>query len=665
MQEMQEERWSSPHALSPGTGVDPALLAPETEVNGFRLVRYVDTGGFGCVWQAESVHCPGQYYAVKFNRHPPGEDATADARALREVQLLLQAAHPNVLAVVGHGRWGDPSTGTLYTVLRWVEGGTLLEWACKANPPLRTLVRLAQKVAQALQAAHEQGVLHRDVKPGNVLVREADGEPFLGDFGLGETEHSPPLTQGGSPLGTRYYLSPEALAFSRRSGGRPYHFQPEDDWYALGVTLYELLTEVLPFPCGKSGTSYEQEALQRRPVPPHLLNLRVPLALSQVVMRLLDKNPRRRFRNGHALWSALDAVLAQEGGWDAPVYEPHPPHVPGQTPTQPPTPGDGFVADDLDVALAHEEKREQGHEEQRQAAAQGRRDALLPAQPTVWPPAVRRGVAALALLLAALGVWAAWPPPATTPIIGPAGVPARTPPPTPAQPVVPHETPPIPSVVFPAPEYVAAPPPESSLAAITATSQKEDTPVKTPQSPPPSQPPSPPLGKRAAKAAGFAVSCALAAGCPSIPLRPAPKECPTEAINSMRALIRPEKPELPSARTFIDADHPFQAERGPEWVTFRVGPIVSRIYNDWNSGLPKGTLLFGELIPGSGAFFFVRYYQAQLPGSTERVPVCATGRDYGGPNRGVQGLTKREGSTDDSFIHENEGRVVFVTKFAE
>ncbi|WP_224369328.1 serine/threonine-protein kinase [Hyalangium versicolor] len=647
-----------PHALSPATEVDPALLAPGTEVNGFRLLRYVDTGGFGCVWQAESIHCPGQCFAVKFNRHPPGEASTGDARALREVQLLLQAAHPNVLGVVGYGRWGDPNTGILYTVLRWVEGGTLLEWACKANPPLRVLVRLSQKLAHALQAAHDNGVLHRDVKPGNVLVSEADGEPFLGDFGLGETEHSPPITQGGSPPGTRYYLSPEALALRQRSGGRPYHFQPADDWYALGVTLYELLTEVLPFSSDKAGTSYEQQALQRCPVPPHLLNPRVPLALSKVVMRLLNKDPHRRFRNGHALWAALDGVLAQVGDWEAPVYESRPPHVPGQTPTLKPTPSDGFVADDLGVALAHEEKREQGHEEQRQAATRGRRDALLPVQPMVWPPTVRRGGGALVLLLAALGLWVVWPPLAATPLTGPAGSPAQTPSPALGQSVVPHEVPPVPPVAFPAPEYAAVPPPEPSLAAITATSQKEDTPVKTPQSSPPSRPSSTPLGRSAAKAAGLAVSCALAAGCPSIPVRPVPKECPPAAINNMRALgIDRGARGMGIGDAWLDADRRRVGEG-----SFRVGPIVSFVRDNDPGSLPEGSLLFGEVLPGGGKHFFIRWYQAQLPGSNERVPVCAVARGIGVP---FFGLEKGPGSTDDTFTHGNYGQVRYVTKFAE
>lgn len=220
--QLQEER----QAVPPQPLVEPeeALeeLAPGTVVNGFRLVRHVGKGGYGEVWLAVSIHKPGRYYALKFALALPDEDATADARAVREVQLLLQAAHPHVLRVLGHGRWPDPDTGLHYTVLEWVEGGTLLEWACQANPSLRQVVRLAQQLARALQVAHERGVVHRDIKPDNVLVSAKEGAPFLADFGMGETEGSPRLTPAGLPVGNPEYRSPEALAFSQRASGAPY-----------------------------------------------------------------------------------------------------------------------------------------------------------------------------------------------------------------------------------------------------------------------------------------------------------------------------------------------------------------------------------------------------------------------------------------------------------
>jgi hypothetical protein len=111
----------------PGTGVHPDLLPVGTEVCGFWLLRHVATGSFGSVWQVESVLFPGKLYALKFSLYGPEEHAVADARAAREVQLLQQAAHENVLRVVAHGRWQHPDTGLHYVVLEWVEGGHALE----------------------------------------------------------------------------------------------------------------------------------------------------------------------------------------------------------------------------------------------------------------------------------------------------------------------------------------------------------------------------------------------------------------------------------------------------------------------------------------------------------------------------------------------------------
>jgi eukaryotic-like serine/threonine-protein kinase len=306
--------------LSPGA--HPDYLTPGTEVNGFRLVRHANSGGYGSVWLAESVHRPGEYYAIKFCLDPPGGPRLADERAEREVRLLLQAVHPNVLPVIATGRYKDPRTGLRYLVMPWVEGGTLLEWTRRFNPPVRTLVRLVQTAARALQAAHEAGVVHRDVKPSNMLVSAADGVPYLGDFGAGDAAGAATLTQPGLPPGTPAYRSPEAWVFARRARTAPYPFQPADDWYALGVTLYVLLTQVLPFPEKLQGKSFEQWVEQRTPVPPHLLNPRVPRSLSRVVMLLLSTYPHRRCRDGYVLCLALEQATKSREDWDARVYPP-------------------------------------------------------------------------------------------------------------------------------------------------------------------------------------------------------------------------------------------------------------------------------------------------------------------------------------------------------
>jgi serine/threonine protein kinase len=624
----------------PDTGVPllPEDLLPGMQVNGFRLVRYVDQGGYGCVWLAESIYYPGQSCALKFSLHPPGEDRAADARALREVILLMQAAHPNVVGVLGYGRWKHPKGGILYVVLQWVEGATLLEWACKANPSLRQVVRLAQKLGLALQAAHEKGVMHRDVKPDNVLVQEADGEPFLADFGLGETERSTPLTWGGLPPGTRHYLSPEALAFSQRGGTRPYRFQPADDWYALGVTLYQLLTEVLPFPDGQGGAAYEEEALRRRPVPPHLLNPRVPVALSQVVMRLLAKSPKRRYRSGKALWEALDRALAQPGRWEEPVYEPGPPQEPDRAPTREPSPGDGPPAEDVEVAFRHAIKRdgEREREEQRRAAALSQRDALLPGQPRAWPPVVRKAGAVLVLVLMSV---------APLPLL-------RMDPGLPSNGT---------SAALPAPEGAAASPSQPSLVAAVTTAQKEDSPVKTPQSPPPQPPPAPPR-QRTAKGSKGAAVCAIGvmAGCTGIPVRPPAKDCPPAAIRAMHE--RGVRIPGPSAEVRLHASVPGGLWDNRDEVKFVAGQkVISEVTDPRGANFPKGSLLFGKVVAGGDGLFFIRYEEAQVADTPQRVPICAEAIDSFVV--GTVSLRMGPKSTGDTFTHSNRGFARWVLHF--
>jgi serine/threonine protein kinase len=662
--QLREERQASP----PQPLVDPEVALEElvagTVVNGFRLLRHVGKGGYGSAWLAVSIHKPGRSYVLKFALASPAEDATADARAVREVQLLLQAAHPHVLRVLGYGRWPDPETGLHYTVLEWVEGGTLLEWACQANPSLRQVVHLAQKLARALQAAHERGVVHRDIKPDNVLVSAKEGAPFLADFGMGETAGSPPLTPAGLPVGNHEYRSPEALAFSQRAGGAPYHFQPADDWYALGVTLYEVLTEVRPFPEADESAEHARNVARLRPVPPHVLNPRVPLELSRVVLRLLAKKPSRRFRDGHALWAALDTVLAQEGAWDEPVYASSTPQEPGLTPSRYPTRLDEAIAEkDAELAWAYACRYDDPLGDDRRARAVSLRDALLAAQSRPWPQALRRGVAALVLLLAAAGVWAAWGP-VTAALRSPASMssPGSLPPSASAtQPST--QTPPPPPVASQAPGAVAEAPPQPSVALMSATSQKEDSAVKTPQSPPPSQPVSASDSKRALKSSRLSAACAaglVAAGCPSVPVRPPPKECPPAAINSMKALKISDG--ITIAGVQIDANGPPPADF-PN-TTYREGPIVSRVID---VGGPSrkyltGAVLFGKVIPGGGDHFFIRYEEAQLAGSSERVPVCAILLDPDGPGAG---LPKEEGSTDTAWNSFNGSDVKFFFSFDE
>ena len=650
---MRMDGTTEPHRSSPGMEVHPDYLAPGTVVSGFRLLRHVDSGGYGSVWLVESVERPGGRYALKFSLHSPENNPRGDARAARELQLLLQVSHSNVVRVVAHGRWKDPEVGLHYVVLEWVEGATLLEWARHTNPSVREVVRLCQKVVLALQAAHDAGVLHRDVKPGNVLVREADGEPFLADFGAGEAGGTGALTRAGTRPFTPPYCSPRVLA-SQLEGAAPYRFRQVDDWYSVGVMLYVLLTEVLPFPEGLPDAAFAQQVARQRPVPPHRINSRVPPGLSWVVLRLLSKNPRRRYQDGYRLCEALERVMTQAGAWEAPLYVPRPMRAPEMATTLPPTPGDGVVAEDEAVRAAHALKAVEGHEEQRREAARNQRDLLLSAQSLSGWAGWKRAVVVGGLAILAAGLWAVWnraeAPPSTLPggPSSPGAAESRVLPQDLSWPLLPTHQPPV------------AVSPLLSVPFSSPDAPQKDSPVKNSPASSPADPSSLP-GKAIPKpksvnkgalcaVAGFIVSCT------GVPVRPEPQACPPEALKAMETIgIRARD----GMNVRLNSNYP--PTNGKDSVPFRIGPIVSWVASDRYEELPRGTRLFGHIWGGGGDRFYIRYTEAQLI-KGPRFPICAVAEDG---TEGGFGLVKDSGSTQDTFKHTNIGIATFVEAFTE
>ncbi|MFY0582296.1 serine/threonine protein kinase [Cystobacter fuscus] len=316
-----DERGGARVVTSPGAvRLYPEALAPGTRVGRWRVVEPLGVGGQGAVYRVEDIEHPGDFYALKlaWSAH--------DGRAEREVELVMtRAAHPHVVGFHGLARWPHPREGCLGFVMDWVPGLALDVWAEREGTTFRRLATVGAMVASTLGELHERGVLHRDLKPEHILVRESDGQPVLLDFGVGWYEGAARLTTGPLPPATLHQLTPEAVRFlwkSREHPGTSYAFQPGDDLYALGVCLYRAATGYQPFPEGLPADLLQMAIIEARPMAPVLVNPRVPRALSDVIVRLLSKDPARRYPSGAALHEAL--VAAARGGdpaWDASIFE--------------------------------------------------------------------------------------------------------------------------------------------------------------------------------------------------------------------------------------------------------------------------------------------------------------------------------------------------------
>jgi serine/threonine protein kinase len=304
-------------AMSP----DPAA---GTEVAGYRIVEQAGSGGMGVVYRAEETGLGGRPVALKLLPAALAGDPDFRARFLREMRVAAAIDHPNIVPIYRAGE----DRGRLYLAMRYVHASDLrrvLE-AEGRLAPARALAILDQ-VARALDAAHARGLVHRDVKPGNILlappVFDGDAEHvYLVDFGLARSDSDDRSLGGaGSFLGTPRYAAPEQAA------GRP--VDGRTDGYALGCVLYECLTGEPPFP-GGSGEAVLLAHLEAPPPRVTALRPDLPPAIDQVVSRAMAKDPASRFPTCRALLTATREALTPS---------PAPARPPASAPPSVPTPG--------------------------------------------------------------------------------------------------------------------------------------------------------------------------------------------------------------------------------------------------------------------------------------------------------------------------------------
>jgi eukaryotic-like serine/threonine-protein kinase len=277
--------------------LDAALaLAPGTAIGPYRIVGELGRGGMGVVYRAEDTRL-GRAVALKFLPTLRGADAGARARLLTEAQSAAALDHPNVGVV--HGVEEAPD-GALFLVLACYDGETLRERLRGGPLPVAEAVDAARQVAGALDAAHRHGIIHRDVKPSNVLLltsAPADARVKLLDFGVAHALDNLPL-QADALRGTAAYMAPD-----QAQGAKP---DQQADLWALGIVLYEMLAGRRPF--GGEGEALFHALCHEAPPPVKRLRPETPPALARLVHRLLEKEPARRPASAREVMTALDDI---------------------------------------------------------------------------------------------------------------------------------------------------------------------------------------------------------------------------------------------------------------------------------------------------------------------------------------------------------------------
>jgi serine/threonine protein kinase/class 3 adenylate cyclase len=298
-----DERYGSAtefvRALSGARGTLPAApadLERGARFGAYRIVARIASGGVGTVYRAHQAAL-GRDVAVKvLHPHVAGEPEF-QARFRREALAVAQLRHPNVLAVFDYGQ----DAGMAYIVSELVDGGTLAD---HVGQPLAVdvVVQVLAPVAAALDYAHARGVVHRDVKPANILLTR-EGTPVLGDFGLAKlVESTTRLTETGAFFGTPHYMAPEQITGDAVG--------PPADQYALAVVAYELLAGRVPF-AAETPLAVLHAHVHTPPPPLHRLNPALTAPADAALRRGLAKRPEARFASASALIRAIEAAGAR------------------------------------------------------------------------------------------------------------------------------------------------------------------------------------------------------------------------------------------------------------------------------------------------------------------------------------------------------------------
>ena len=280
----------------------------------YELGERVGLGVMGAVYRAKERET-GRSVALKFLHEQHSADPGFVARFREEARSAARIQHPNVVQVLDYGRWDDK----YFIAMEFVEGVSLREYLKeKGQLSVNEAIELMLQTAAAVEAAHQQGVVHGDLKPENVLVRD-DGTIRVVDFGLARAVAPGAVTRSAAALATAQYIAPEVV-----QGKSP---SPASDVYALGVVFYELLTGKPPF-SAYNAISVAMQHMNQKPEPPSQVRSDIPQSVEAVILKALAKRPEQRYATASELRDALHAAqkaavspvtrIAQQAGLAAP-----------------------------------------------------------------------------------------------------------------------------------------------------------------------------------------------------------------------------------------------------------------------------------------------------------------------------------------------------------
>ena len=274
-------------------------------ISHYRVTGKLGTGGMGVVYEAEDTRLPRKV-ALKFLPDEVADDADATRRFRREAETIALLSHPHICTIYDI----DQHQGRAFIAMECVAGVNLKTYIARHASVTADVVELALQIADALGAAHDKGIVHRDIKPGNIIVTDDKRVKVL-DFGLARrfrTDDTGELglegsTMPGRPMGTANYMAPERIL--------QLPLDPRSDLFSLGVVIYEMATGRLPF-AGASPSDTVTNVLEKEPAPLTAISPQHPKGLERIVNRLLAKRAGDRYQSAQELTAALQG-LATDG----------------------------------------------------------------------------------------------------------------------------------------------------------------------------------------------------------------------------------------------------------------------------------------------------------------------------------------------------------------